>query len=119
MQLGIALYPGEKSYDGSKVFRIHLGDDPQDVAAIKGVVANLKLDTWTDSIVKNFPVDVEVPSEKLYAFTKVISDRHLKVSVMHEDLGASIRVENQNPHGQCGYLFLFFSITLKYNFTFP
>ena len=114
VQLGVALYPVEKSYDGSKVFRIDLGDDPQDVDAIKGVITNLKLDTWTDKVVKNMNVDVEVPREKLNAFTKVISARRLKVSVMHGDLGASIRAENQNPDGRCGDFFLsFFFYSLK------
>lgn len=106
VQLGNASFPGKKSYDGVKVFRIDLGDDPQGVVAIKGLIANLDLATWTTSIVKNTHVDLEVPGEKLNTFRKAV-DGHFKVSVMHEDLGASILAENDNPNRQGGHFFFF------------
>ena len=114
VQLGIALSPGKKSYDGVKVFRIDLGDDPQDVATIKDLIANLNLATWTDLVVENTHVDLEVPGKKLDAFRKIVDDGHFKVSVMHKDLGAAISAENDNPDGQCGYFFLS-SIFILYN----
>ena len=120
-QLGIALSPGQKCYDGVKVFRIDVGDDLKDVAAVEDMIANLNLPTWTSSIVRKTHVDLEVPGKKLDAFKKAVDDSHVKVSVMHEDLGVSISAENDNSDGQCEYFIHFFSFSyfILFYFAFP
>lgn len=69
------------------------------MATVKDVIAKLDLAQWTDVVVENTHVDLEVPRNKLSAFRK--ATRELTVAVMHDDLGASIRAENENHDAGC------------------
>ncbi|KAF8464869.1 hypothetical protein BDZ91DRAFT_243674 [Kalaharituber pfeilii] len=96
--LGLTLaLPPKVTYDGVKVVRVDVGDSADEVAALKALVENLNLALWTDEITKNTHVDLEVPKYQYSAFIKATEDLGLQVSVMHEDLGAAIRAENENP----------------------
>lgn len=91
--------PPKVTYDGVKVFRIEIGNSPGQVASIKDLISKLDLAPWTNKIAENTEVDLEVPKDKLSAFKKATGD--FVVSVMHEDLGASIRAESASTEGQC------------------
>jgi len=101
--LGVANFalalPPKVSYDGIKVFRIDIGDSPEQVASIKGLVSKLGLSLWTVDVAENTHVDLEVPKDKLSAFKEATKD--FVVSVMHENLGVSIRKESAGTEGQC------------------
>ena len=77
-------------YDSVKVLRI---DRSEHVATVKDFVQTLNLPHWTHDIVENSHVDMEVPMNKLRAFKR--GTKGLHVSVMHDDLGASIHTENE------------------------
>lgn len=85
--------PPKASYDGTKVMRIDLGASEADAQALEALIKKLDLPMWTDVVIANTHVDVEVPKGKFAAFQKGTKD--FKVSVMHEDLGASIRAESE------------------------
>lgn len=92
-------FPSKVTYDGVKVFRIDVGNSPEQVASIKDLVSKLGLALWTGKVVENTHVDLEVPKHQLSAFRKATKD--FMVSVMHEDLGASIREESTRTETQC------------------
>lgn len=79
------------TFDGVRVLRVPT-PAIANVLEIEKLVAELHLETWSDGFSVGEPVDVLVPADKLERFTDVISD----FSVMHEDLGASIRAESPN-----------------------
>lgn len=88
--------PPKVTYDGVKVFRIDIGNSPDQVASFKDLVSKLDLALWgADST----HVDLEVPKNKLTAFRQGIEN--FVVSEMHKDLGASIRAESASTEGQC------------------
>ena len=73
------------SYDGYKVFRIATGDN---LDLVEAQLANLTLQTWNFDVSKH--IDVVVSPDQLAAFGAL----PLETSVMHEDLGASIKAES-------------------------
>lgn len=100
--LGVANFalalPPKVTYDGVKVFRIDIGDSPEQVASIKGLVSKLGLSLWTEDVAENTHVDLEVPKDKLSAFRE--ATKSFVLSVMHDDLGVSIRKESSSTKGQ-------------------
>lgn len=80
------------TYHGDKVLRVATGDD---VAPLKSIIDTMALPTWkgvTAGIPKvNWHVDVVVPKDRLEEFNTVSAG--MNISVMHDDLGASIDAE--------------------------
>lgn len=85
--------PPKVTYDGTKVIRIDTSGSTQAAESLKDIITNLQLPLWTQVVRPNTHVDFEVPKGKLAAFKKAISGKFV-YSVMHEDLGASIREES-------------------------
>jgi hypothetical protein len=81
--------PAKVCYDGYKVFRVSVGED---VARVHDVISHLGLTTWKGSPSSGVFADIVVPPAQLAAFTKEVAG--LDVSIMHEDLGASIAEES-------------------------
>ncbi|KAI5778290.1 hypothetical protein EDC01DRAFT_724080 [Geopyxis carbonaria] len=83
--------PSPASYDGVQVLRITLGPSDADATLLSALLEKLDLATWTDVVKPNFAIDFEVPPSKLAAFQRAWPG---EVTVMHADLGASIRAES-------------------------
>ncbi|TDZ27542.1 Metallocarboxypeptidase A [Colletotrichum sidae] len=81
--------PKRVSYDGTKVFRVSVGDE---VDRINSVVSKLQLSTWKGAPRAGALADIVVPAGQVGAFEAEIAG--LNVTTMHEDLGASITDES-------------------------
>ncbi|KAK5659583.1 hypothetical protein OQA88_785 [Cercophora sp. LCS_1] len=79
-----------KSYDGYKVFRLDVG---QDVERVNGVIDKLGLSTWMGKPKAGGKSDIVVPPSAVDAFAKEVEG--LGLLAMHEDLGASIRAQEE------------------------
>ncbi|WYZ44423.1 hypothetical protein EsH8_VII_000859 [Colletotrichum jinshuiense] len=77
------------SYDGTKVFRLSVGDE---VDRVNGVVNKLQLTTWKGAPRAGAFADIVVPSGEVDAFKAEIAG--MNVTTMHEDLGAAIADES-------------------------
>ncbi|KAE9580392.1 Metallocarboxypeptidase A-like protein [Colletotrichum fructicola] len=77
------------SYDGTKVFRVSVGDE---VDRVNGVINKLQLNTWKGVPRAGALADIVVPPEQVDEFNAEISG--LNVTTMHEDLGLSIADES-------------------------
>lgn len=84
--------PPKVTYDGTKVLRIDTTESTQAAESLKEIISNLQLPLWTQNVGPNTHVDFEVSKGKLAAFEKAIAGQ-FTYSIMHEDLGASIREE--------------------------
>ncbi|KAK1984967.1 zinc carboxypeptidase [Colletotrichum cereale] len=81
--------PEPVSYDGTKVFRVSVGDE---VDRVNGVVSKLQLSTWKGAPRAGAFADIVVPAADVGAFEAEIAG--MNVTTMHEDLGASIADES-------------------------
>lgn len=81
--------PVRKSYDGYKVFRLTVGDE---VGKVSSIIERLGLSTWKGKPKAGGHSDIVVPPSQIQAFETAI--KGMKVSTMHEDLGASIAQES-------------------------
>ncbi|GKT64387.1 zinc carboxypeptidase [Colletotrichum tofieldiae] len=77
------------SYDGTKVFRVSVGDE---VDRINGVVNKLQLSTWKGAPRAGAFADIVVPPTEVGAFEAEVAG--MNVTTMHEDLGAAIADES-------------------------
>ncbi|KAF9869950.1 hypothetical protein CkaCkLH20_12559 [Colletotrichum karsti] len=77
------------SYDGTKVFRVSVGDE---VDRVNDIVSKLQLTTWKGAPRAGAMADIVVPPTEVEAFNAEIAG--LNVTTMHEDLGASIADES-------------------------
>ncbi|KAK6215788.1 zinc carboxypeptidase [Colletotrichum tabaci] len=77
------------SYDGTKVFRVSVGDE---VDRINSVVDKLQLSTWKGAPRAGALADIVVPPTEVAAFEAEIAG--MNVTTMHEDLGAAIADES-------------------------
>ncbi len=89
-QLALALAEDKTpvSYDGAKVFRAVIDDD---VERANQTVSSLNLSIWTGRVNPNRFIDVVVPRDALATFEAQTGN--WTKTIMHEDLGASIRAE--------------------------
>jgi hypothetical protein len=85
-------------YQNFKVIRIPTGTD---TSKLESLVAQYRLNVWTEHALPNSHLDVEVPPDKYTNFTTAV-DGILKeegittrIVVMHEDLGESLRKESE------------------------
>jgi hypothetical protein len=85
-------------YDGVKVLRVPTGAS---TAALDALISELGLERWTQASVPSSHIDVEVPADVLDYFVKEANaisasqDVTYPIETMHEDLGASIRLETE------------------------
>ncbi|KAJ0303921.1 hypothetical protein COL516b_006365 [Colletotrichum fioriniae] len=77
------------SYDGTKVFRLSVGDE---VDRVNGVVDKLQLTTWKGAPRAGAFADIVVPATEVASFKAEVAGMNL--TTMHEDLGASIADES-------------------------
>ncbi|KAK1528737.1 zinc carboxypeptidase [Colletotrichum costaricense] len=77
------------SYDGTKVFRLSVGDE---VDRVNGVVDKLQLTTWKGAPRAGAFADIVVPATEVESFKAEVAGMNL--TTMHEDLGASIADES-------------------------
>ncbi|EXF73342.1 zinc carboxypeptidase [Colletotrichum fioriniae PJ7] len=77
------------SYDGTKVFRLSVGDE---VDRVNGVVDKLQLTTWKGAPRAGAFADIVVPAAEVASFKAEVAGMNL--TTMHEDLGASIADES-------------------------
>ncbi|OLN88091.1 Metallocarboxypeptidase A-like protein [Colletotrichum chlorophyti] len=77
------------TYDGTKVFRLSVGDE---VDRVNGIVNKLQLSTWKGAPRAGAFADIVVPPTEVAAFKAEIAG--LNVTTMHEDLGAAIADES-------------------------
>ncbi|OHE96042.1 zinc carboxypeptidase [Colletotrichum orchidophilum] len=77
------------SYDGTKVFRLSVGDE---VDRVNGVVDKLRLTTWKGAPRAGAFADIVVPAADVASFKAEVAG--MNVTTMHEDLGASIADES-------------------------
>ncbi|KAK1624894.1 zinc carboxypeptidase [Colletotrichum phormii] len=77
------------SYDGTKVFRLSVGDE---VDRVNGVVDKLQLTTWKGAPRAGAFADIVVPAAEVDSFKAEVAGMNL--TTMHEDLGASIADES-------------------------
>nr|XP_036574262.1 zinc carboxypeptidase [Colletotrichum truncatum]XP_036587701.1 zinc carboxypeptidase [Colletotrichum truncatum]KAF6780666.1 zinc carboxypeptidase [Colletotrichum truncatum]KAF6798643.1 zinc carboxypeptidase [Colletotrichum truncatum] len=77
------------SYDGTKVFRVSVGDE---VDRVNNIVSKLQLSTWKGAPRAGALADIVVPPSEVDAFKAEVVG--LNVTTMHEDLGASIADES-------------------------
>jgi carboxypeptidase A4 len=75
------------NYDGWKVYRVNVGGN---AAKLSDVMDSLQLSTWKGKVATSKVVDVMVPPTQIEKFEQSGLDTEL----MHDDLGASISVEN-------------------------
>ena len=80
------------SYDGVKVIRFASSSDLTATNKVVKIIEDLALSRWTSVIKAGEAIDFEVPKEKFAEFQKQI--KGISFSVMHEDLGKSIREES-------------------------
>lgn len=85
---GAALAP--KDYSGHKVIRIPTNNE--NVEKVQGIIDDLALDFWKYPKKAGLNADVVVPPAKVSSFTELVDG--LESEIMHEDLGASIKVES-------------------------
>ncbi|KAK2024406.1 zinc carboxypeptidase [Colletotrichum zoysiae] len=81
--------PEPVSYDGTKVFRVSVGDE---VDRVNDIVNKLQLSTWKGAPRAGAFADIVVPAADVGTFEAEIAG--LNVTTMHEDLGASIASES-------------------------
>ncbi|KAK1961203.1 zinc carboxypeptidase [Colletotrichum sublineola] len=81
--------PEPVSYDGTKVFRVSVGDE---VDRVNDIVNKLQLSTWKGAPRAGAFADIVVPAADVGAFETEIAG--MNVTTMHEDLGASIAEES-------------------------
>ncbi|KAJ0163190.1 Metallocarboxypeptidase A-like protein [Colletotrichum tanaceti] len=79
------------SYDGTKVFRVSVGDE---VDRVNGVVDKLRLSTWKGAPRAGAMADIVVPPADVAAFEAAMAG--MNVTTMHEDLGAAIADESDS-----------------------
>lgn len=79
-----------KSYDGYKVFRVDVGRDAE---RVNGVIDKLGLSTWMGKPRAGGKSDIVVPPSAVESFAKEVEG--LGMLTMHEDLGASIREQEE------------------------
>jgi hypothetical protein len=85
-------------YRNHKVIRIPTGSN---TLKLESLVTEYQLNVWTEHVLPNSHLDVEVPPEKYTSFTSAV-DGVLKeqgittpIGMMHEDLGQSIEKESE------------------------
>ncbi len=85
-------------YDNVKVLRIPTGHD---ISKLESLISEYQLNVWTEHLLPNSHLDIEVPAEKFSNFTttinSILKDDGITAPIitMHEDLGESIRKESE------------------------
>lgn len=100
------------TYDGTKVLRINTTESTQAAESLKEIISNLQLPLWTQNVGPNTHVDFEVSEVKLAAFEEAIAGQ-FTYSIMHEDLGASIREEAGGTFCAADCMYYFFHAISK------
>lgn len=78
----------KSAYDGTKVFRVKIADNTQEV---DNIISKLSLETWRPNV-DGMSADVVVPASKLSKWKSMAAS--LNTETMHEDLGVSIEEES-------------------------
>ena len=92
------LHDSSTLYDNVKVLRIPTGRDTFKLASL---ISEYQLSVWTEHLLPNSHLDVEVPAEVYWNVTTTVNGIleedgiTAPIIVMHEDLGESIRKESE------------------------
>lgn len=84
-----------KSFSGTKVIRVTIGNSAASANRLQALVKKLDLELWSRNFKAGQDVDIQVAPEKLNTFQAATTE--WKKSVMHEDLGESIEVFENQP----------------------
>lgn len=83
-----------KAHEGTKVIRVSIPDSAESASRLEALVNKLDLSLWSRNFSPNGNVDIQIPKEKLKDFEAASIE--WKKTVMHEDLGASIKLEAES-----------------------